>query len=67
MLYHASVGPEYPLWTAWIDAIVERASGGPVGVLHLDDHQGRRLPDASIVHLDARPLASCRWCAARTG
>ena len=67
VLYHASVGPEYPLWTAWIDAIVERPSGVPVLVLHLDDHDGARLPDASTVHLDARPLVNCRWCAARKG
>ena len=67
VLYHASVGPEYPLWTAWIDAIVERAGGVPVLVLHLDDHEGARLPDASIVHLDARPLPGCGWCAARKG
>jgi len=70
VLYHAPVGPEYPLWTAWIDAIVERASeraGDLVLVLHLDDHAGPRLPDASVVQLDARALAGCRWCAARTG
>ena len=35
-------------------------AGYLVLVLHLDDHAGTCLPDASLVHLDARPLVSCR-------
>jgi hypothetical protein len=42
-------------------------AGYLVLVLHLDDHAGTCLPDASLVHLDARPLVSCHWCAADKG
>ncbi len=62
VLYHASEGPDYPLWAAQVKDILNTSRGEPVLVLRLDDPEGIRLPDASEVHLDGRPLASCRWC-----
>jgi hypothetical protein len=65
VLYHASVGPGYPLLEANVTAIVAGTRGEPLLMVSLGDGEGTRMPDASSVHLDERPLPGCRWCTGR--